>query len=46
MAEAHWYSRDDLAAAIANGELRLPTPVSIAHRIIESRYSADLPGSW
>jgi NAD+ diphosphatase len=46
IAEANWYSRDDLAAAIATGEIRLPPPVSIAHHIIESWYGSDLPGSW
>ncbi len=44
--EAHWYSRAELAAVVASGELRLPPPVSIAHHIIESWYGADLPGSW
>jgi NAD+ diphosphatase len=46
IAEAHWYSRADLAAAVASGELRLPPPVSIAHHIIEAWYGADLPGTW
>jgi NAD+ diphosphatase len=46
IAEAHWYSRDELAAAIASGDLLLPPPVSIAHRIIESWYGTELPGSW
>jgi NAD+ diphosphatase len=46
IAEANWYSRAELTAAIASGELRLPPPVSIAHHIIESWYGADLPGSW
>jgi NAD+ diphosphatase len=46
IAEAHWYSRAELAAVVASGELRLPPPVSIAHHIIESWYGADLPGSW
>ncbi len=46
IAEARWYSRDDLRAAIANVELLLPPPVSIAHRIIESWYGSDLPGRW
>ena len=44
--EAHWFSRDELRASIANGEIRLPPPVSIAHRIIESWYGSDLGGSW
>ncbi|HKD90202.1 MAG TPA: NAD(+) diphosphatase [Streptosporangiaceae bacterium] len=46
IAEANWYSRDELAAAIAAGTIRLPPPVSIAHRIIESWYGSELPGSW
>jgi NAD+ diphosphatase len=46
IAEAHWYSRAELAAVVASGELRLPPPVSIAHHIIEFWYGADLPGSW
>jgi NAD+ diphosphatase len=46
IAEAHWYSRDGLRAAIDSGKLRLPPPVSIAHRIIQSWYGSELPGSW
>jgi NAD+ diphosphatase len=46
IAEANWYSRDDLRAAVESGSLLLPPPVSIAHRIIESWYGAPLPGSW
>jgi len=46
IAEANWYSRDELTAAIENGDLLLPPPVSIAHRIIESWYGRELPGSW
>ncbi len=46
IAEAHWYSRDELRAAVASGSLRLPPPVSIAHRIIQSWYGSELPGSW
>jgi len=46
IAEAHWYSRDDLRAAVETGELLLPPPVSIAHRIIEAWYGGPLPGSW
>jgi NAD+ diphosphatase len=44
--EANWYSRDELTSAIAAGIIRLPPPVSIAHRIIESWYGSELPGSW
>jgi NAD+ diphosphatase len=46
IAEARWYSRDELRAAIDTGELLLPPPVSIAHRIIENWYGEDLPGNW
>ena len=46
IAEAHWYSRAGLRAAIDSGEVRLPPPVSIAHRIIQAWYGAPLPGSW
>jgi NAD+ diphosphatase len=46
IAEARWFSRDELRAAIATGEIRLPPPVSIAHRIIESWYGSDLGGAW
>ncbi|MGO8961684.1 MAG: NAD(+) diphosphatase [Streptosporangiaceae bacterium] len=46
IAEARWYSRDDLREAVASGKLLLPPPISIAHRIIESWYGADLPGAW
>ena len=46
IAEAHWYSREELREAIASGQLRLPPPVSIAHRIIQSWYGSELPGSW
>jgi NAD+ diphosphatase len=46
IAEARWFSRDELRESIASGEIRLPPPVSIAHRIIESWYGSDLAGSW
>jgi NAD+ diphosphatase len=46
IAEARWFSRDELRASIASGEIRLPPPVSIAHRIIESWYGAPLEGAW
>ena len=46
IAEAHWYSRDELRAAIEAGDIRLPPPVSIAHRIIEAWFGAPLPRAW
>jgi NAD+ diphosphatase len=46
IAEARWFSRDELRADIASGAIKLPPPVSIAHRIIESWYGAPLGGAW
>ncbi len=46
IAEARWFSREQLRAAVSTREVLLPPPVSIAHRIIESWYGAPLPGSW
>jgi NAD+ diphosphatase len=47
LAEAHWFSRDELAAAIAAGDIALPPSVSIARHIIEAWYGGELPpGSW
>lgn len=46
IAEARWYSRDELSAALAAGEILLPAPVSIAHQIIEAWYGSALPNVW
>jgi len=46
IAEAHWFSRDELRGALASREILLPPPVSIAHRLIESWYGEELPGVW
>ncbi|MET7465760.1 NAD(+) diphosphatase [Nonomuraea sp. NPDC005501] len=44
--EARWFSREELTQAIASGELRLPPPVSIARRLIETWYGDRLSGDW
>jgi NADH pyrophosphatase NudC (nudix superfamily) len=46
IAEAHWYSREELRRALAAREILLPPPVSIAHRLIESWFGEELPGVW
>ena len=46
IAEAHWFSRDELRASVASGEIRLPPPLSIAHRIIESWYGDTIVANW
>jgi NAD+ diphosphatase len=43
---AAFYSRAELAAAVAAGTLALPAAVSIAHQIVQSWYGAPLPGTW
>ncbi len=43
IAEAHWYSREDLRRVLEARELALPPAVSIARRIIEAWYGAQLP---
>jgi NAD+ diphosphatase len=45
LAEALWFSRAELLRAIKAGELSIAPPVSIARRIIESWYGAELPDS-
>lgn len=46
IAEAYWYSRAELAAACKAGELRIPSRVSVARRLIEHWYGSELPDEW
>lgn len=46
IAEARWFSREELAHALETGEVRLPPPVSIARRLIETWYGSPLAGDW
>ena len=46
LAEAHWFSRDELLAAIKALEIALPPSVSIARHIIESWFGGPLPSTW
>jgi NAD+ diphosphatase len=46
LAEARWWSRDGLLAALRAGELALPPAVSIARYIIEAWYGSPLPSTW
>jgi NAD+ diphosphatase len=41
--EARWFTRDELRGALEAREIGLPPPVSIARRIIEAWYGAELP---
>jgi NAD+ diphosphatase len=42
IAQAEWYSRAELAAAVDTAAVRLPPPVSIARRLIEHWYGGPL----
>jgi NAD+ diphosphatase len=46
IAEAYWFSRDELVAAIKAREIALPPPVSIARHIIELWFGGPLPSTW
>ena len=46
LAEARWWSRVDLLAALQARELALPPSVSIARHIIEAWYGGPLPSNW
>ncbi len=46
IAEVRWFTRDELAAGCASGDIRIPPPISIARRLIEHWYGAALPGAW
>jgi NAD+ diphosphatase len=46
IAEAYWFSRDELLAAIEARQIALPPPVSIARHIIEQWYGGPLPSTW
>ena len=47
--EARWFTRAELRAAIDSGELGIAPSTSIARRLIEYWYGAELPdgpGGW
>jgi NAD+ diphosphatase len=46
IAEAYWFGREELVAAIKSREIALPPPVSIARQIIEQWYGGELPSTW
>lgn len=46
IAEARWFTREELHAATEEGSLRLPGRVSIARQLIERWYGGPLRGSW
>lgn len=46
IAEARWFTRDELVAGCESGEVRLPPDISIARRLIERWFGGELPGDW
>ncbi len=46
ISEARWFSREGLAAACADGTVRLPPSVSISRRLVERWYGDELPSTW
>ena len=46
IAEAHWFTRDELRHAVEAGAVRLPPPVSVSRRLIERWYGGTLEGDW
>lgn len=46
IAEARWFTREQLATEAERGHVRLPPRASIARSLIEHWYGQPLPGSW
>jgi NAD+ diphosphatase len=46
IAQARWFSRAELVAECEAGTVRLPPDISIARRLIERWFGAELPGDW
>jgi NAD+ diphosphatase len=46
IAEAKWFSREDLQALVDDGSMALPGNISISRRLIEGWYGKELTGSW
>lgn len=46
IAESRWFTREELRAGAASGEISLPAGVSISRSLIEAWHGSPLPGSW
>lgn len=46
IAEARWFTRDDIARGVADGSLLLPGSVSISHSLLQGWYGAPLDTRW
>lgn len=46
IAEARWFSRQEFSEACADGKLRIPPDVSIAHRLIRHWFGREITAVW
>jgi NAD+ diphosphatase len=46
IAEAKWFTREDLRVLVEAGTMALPGAISISRRLIEGWYGESLSGSW
>jgi NAD+ diphosphatase len=46
ISELRWFTREEMRAGAEDGTVRIPPPLSIARRLIEHWYGAELPGTW
>jgi NAD+ diphosphatase len=46
IAEARWFSRDEVTALTASGELLLPPDVSISRWLVKQWHGGDIHGTW
>jgi NAD+ diphosphatase len=46
IADARWFTREQMLAEAEAGTLRLPGGISISRSLIETWYGAELPGQW
>lgn len=46
ISELRWFTRAELLAGAEEGSVRIPPALSIARRLIEHWYGAELPGTW
>ena len=46
IAEVRWFTREELRAGCEAGTVMIPPSISIARRLIERWYGAELPGAW
>jgi NAD+ diphosphatase len=46
MTEVRWFTRDELKASCLAETLSLPSPVSIAFRLIQHWYGSEIPLAW